>query len=153
MTSRKIVYVGWMLVYLISLPIWNFVLPTYAYWHFDDFSWGDTRKVAGGDKGNHGDKEGEFNSRLVTMKKWSEYEKERRIKEALERHMPVPRFANDRKGLEVYQGPLLKRSSERSTGSDDSKIPLTEHDVVNPVSNRVKEDPIPLNVLDHQDSH
>lgn len=153
MTSRKIVYVGWMLVYLISLPIWNFVLPTYAYWHFDDFSWGDTRKVAGGDKGNHGDKEGEFNSRLVTMKKWSEYEKERRIKEALERHLPVPRFANDRKGLEVYQGPLLKRSSERSTGSDDSKIPLTEHDVVNPVSKRAKEDPIPLNVLDHQDSH
>lgn len=26
-TSRKIAYLGWMLVYLVSLPIWNFVLP------------------------------------------------------------------------------------------------------------------------------
>lgn len=26
-TSRKIAYVGWMLIYLCSLPIWNFVLP------------------------------------------------------------------------------------------------------------------------------
>ena len=38
MTSRKLVYVGWMFIYLLSLPIWNFVLPTYAYWHFDDFT-------------------------------------------------------------------------------------------------------------------
>ncbi len=27
-TSRKLAYVGWMFVYLLSLPIWNFVLPT-----------------------------------------------------------------------------------------------------------------------------
>ena len=26
-TSRKIAYVGWMLLYLCSLPIWNFVFP------------------------------------------------------------------------------------------------------------------------------
>ncbi|KAJ2136655.1 Chitin synthase, class 3, partial [Coemansia sp. RSA 678] len=43
LTSRKLVYIGWMLIYLLSLPVWNFVLPTYAYWHFDDFSWGQTR--------------------------------------------------------------------------------------------------------------
>jgi chitin synthase len=36
-TSRKFVYVGWMFIYLLSLPIWNFVLPAYAFWHFDDF--------------------------------------------------------------------------------------------------------------------
>jgi chitin synthase len=27
-TSRKLAYVGWMLVYLLSLPVWNFILPT-----------------------------------------------------------------------------------------------------------------------------
>lgn len=44
-TTGKIVYVFWMLIYLIALPIWNFVLPVYAFWHFDDFSWGETRSV------------------------------------------------------------------------------------------------------------
>lgn len=82
MTSRKLVYVGWMFIYLFSLPIWNFVLPTYAYWHFDDFTWGETRKVEGEGKDNHGDKEGEFDSSQITMKKWTEFERERKIKEA-----------------------------------------------------------------------
>ncbi|KAI8460902.1 chitin synthase [Phakopsora pachyrhizi] len=52
-TSRKISYVFWMLVYLIALPVWNFVLPLYAFWHFDDFSWGETRKVEGEAKGGN----------------------------------------------------------------------------------------------------
>jgi chitin synthase len=77
-TSRKVAYVGWMLVYLISLPIWNGVLPAYAFWHFDDFSWGQTRKVHG-DKGAHnGDKEGEFDSSRIIMKRWAEFERDRR---------------------------------------------------------------------------
>ncbi|KIP04155.1 glycosyltransferase family 2 protein [Phlebiopsis gigantea 11061_1 CR5-6] len=81
-TSRKIAYVGWMLVYLLSLPIWNGILPAYAFWHFDDFSWGQTRQVAGDKKisDNHGDKEGEFDSSHIVMKKWVEFERERRWK-------------------------------------------------------------------------
>ncbi|KAG8816408.1 Chitin synthase, class 3 [Serendipita sp. 401] len=79
-TSRKVAYVGWMLVYLLSLPIWNFVLPSYAFWHFDDFSWGQTRKVAGDKGGNHGDKEGEFDSTHIVMKRWAEFERDRRWK-------------------------------------------------------------------------
>lgn len=78
-TSRKVAYIGWMLVYLMSLPIWNFVLPTYAFWHFDDFSWGQTRQVSGDKKGaNHADKEGEFDSTHIVMKRWAEFERERR---------------------------------------------------------------------------
>jgi chitin synthase len=42
-TTGKFIYVVWMLVYLCALPIWNFVLPVYSFWHFDDFSWGETR--------------------------------------------------------------------------------------------------------------
>jgi chitin synthase len=45
-TTGKIVYVFWMLIYLIALPVWNFLLPVYAFWHFDDFSWGETRFVS-----------------------------------------------------------------------------------------------------------
>lgn len=80
-TSRKVAYIGWMLVYLLSLVIWNGILPAYAFWHFDDFSWGQTRQIAG-DKGakDHGDKEGEFDSSHIVMKRWAEFERERRWK-------------------------------------------------------------------------
>jgi chitin synthase len=72
-----------MLIYLISLPIWNGVLPAYAFWHFDDFSWGQTRQVAG-DKGGHlGDKEGEFDSSHIVMKRWAEFERDRRWKQGV----------------------------------------------------------------------
>ncbi|SJL02973.1 related to Chitin synthase 5 [Armillaria ostoyae] len=79
-TSRKVAYIGWMLVYLLSLPVWNGILPAYAFWHFDDFSWGQTRKVAGDKSGAHGDKEGEFDSTHIVMKRWAEFERERRWK-------------------------------------------------------------------------
>lgn len=80
-TSRKLVYVGWMLIYLVSLPIWNFVLPAYAFWHMDDFSWGETRKIEGAKKeSDHGDKEGTFDSTQIVMKRWVEFERERRWK-------------------------------------------------------------------------
>ncbi|KDQ15672.1 glycosyltransferase family 2 protein [Botryobasidium botryosum FD-172 SS1] len=77
-TTRKVAYIGWMLIYLISLPIWNFVLPVYAFWHFDDFSWGQTRRVEGDKEGNHGDKEGEFDPKSIIQKRWIDFERERR---------------------------------------------------------------------------
>jgi chitin synthase len=83
-TSRKVAYVGWMIVYLISLPIWNGLLPAYAFWHFDDFSWGQTRQVAGDKGGNHGDKEGEFDSSHIVMKRWAEFERDRRWKNGVQ---------------------------------------------------------------------
>ncbi|KAF9150239.1 Chitin synthase, class 3 [Linnemannia schmuckeri] len=103
MTSRKVVYVGWMGMYLLSLPIWNFVLPVYAFWHFDDFTWGETRKVQGeGDpKADvHGSKEGEFDSSKIVMKKWCEFEREKRIKLGLTNgitgwYQPMSNMAQD----------------------------------------------------------
>ncbi|KAL8884952.1 MAG: hypothetical protein Q9215_007109 [Flavoplaca cf. flavocitrina] len=81
LTAHRWSYVLWMLIYLLSLPIWNFVLPAYAYWKFDDFSWGDTRKTAGEKTKKAGiEYEGEFDSSKITMKRWGEFEKERRRK-------------------------------------------------------------------------
>jgi len=75
LTAHRWSYVAWMLVYLLSLPIWNFVLPTYAYWKFDDFSWGDTRKTAGEKVKKAGyEYEGEFDSSKITMKRWGDFE-------------------------------------------------------------------------------
>ncbi|EHY66347.1 chitin synthase IV [Nematocida ausubeli] len=47
-TNFNLFYFVWLIIYLCSLPIWNFVLPIYAFWHFDDFSWGETRQITGG---------------------------------------------------------------------------------------------------------
>lgn len=35
-----------MLAFLITLPVWNFLLPVYSFWHFDHF-WGETLEVKG----------------------------------------------------------------------------------------------------------
>ncbi|KAI8914281.1 chitin synthase 1 [Gorgonomyces haynaldii] len=80
MTSKRWVYVYWMLVYLTALPIWNFMLPTYAFWHFDDFSWGETRKVEGENaKEAHGDNDGHaITDADIPLKRWEEWERERR---------------------------------------------------------------------------
>ncbi|KAF9392833.1 hypothetical protein CPB97_008424 [Podila verticillata] len=78
LTTRKLIYIAWMFVYLMALPVWNFILPVYAYWHFDDFSWGETRKVAGEAKGEaHGNADGIFDASSVPLKRWDDYEKAR----------------------------------------------------------------------------
>lgn len=66
LTTFEISYLFWLIVYIISLPIWNFVLPVYAFWHFDDFSWGQTRMIEGKDEG-HGDDGGIFDISSVSM--------------------------------------------------------------------------------------
>lgn len=77
-TASRLSYLLWMFVYLVALPIWNFVLPSYAFWKFDDFSWGETRTIAGGDKG-HEDEEGEFDHSKIKMRRWKEFERERQL--------------------------------------------------------------------------
>jgi chitin synthase len=60
-------YIMWMLIYFCSLPVWNFVLPLYAFWKFDDFSWGETRRVDGDDV-EHGVVDGEYHVGSVVLK-------------------------------------------------------------------------------------
>lgn len=84
-TSRKPMYIVWMLIYLLAMPVWNFALPLYAFWHFDDFSWGATRRVDASmmvrRKKTIRDKNGRkkaileevFNVESVPVKKWNEW--------------------------------------------------------------------------------
>lgn len=82
-TAHSWSYVVWMFIYLLSLPVWNFVLPAYAFWKFDDFSWGETRKTDGDKgKGGHDESKGEFDSSKITMKRWAEFERDKRVKSA-----------------------------------------------------------------------
>jgi chitin synthase len=80
-TTRRVVYIYWMIIYLLALPIWNFVLPVYAFWHFDDFSWGATRQVhgEGKDKGHGYGGGAHLQSGVIPLKKWADWERERRL--------------------------------------------------------------------------
>ncbi|KAI5170317.1 chitin synthase [Pancytospora epiphaga] len=70
-TTFEISYWYWLVIYIFALPIWNFALPVYAFWKFDDFSWGDTRKIEGG---NAKDETGIFDPATVKMTHLNENE-------------------------------------------------------------------------------
>jgi chitin synthase len=44
---RKWDMVGWMVFYILAIPIFSLMLPLYSFWRMDDFSWGATRVVLG----------------------------------------------------------------------------------------------------------
>ena len=71
LTSFRYHYVIWMLIYLLSLPVWNFILPIYAFWHFDDFTWGETRVIT--QTGLVDDDMGLFDSSKIVMKRYAEW--------------------------------------------------------------------------------
>ncbi|KAI8147757.1 chitin synthase-domain-containing protein [Fennellomyces sp. T-0311] len=76
---RKWEHIGWMIIYILAIPLFSFFVPIYSFWHFDDFSWGNTRVVI---DQNNGQKkavavdEGHFDPKSIPMKKWSEHEQE-----------------------------------------------------------------------------
>ncbi|KAF9918653.1 hypothetical protein BX616_007083 [Lobosporangium transversale] len=42
-------HIGWMIIYIIAMPFFSVFIPLYSFWHFDDFSWGNTRQVVSAD--------------------------------------------------------------------------------------------------------
>lgn len=65
-----------MIVYILAIPVFSFLVPIYAFWHFDDFSWGNTRIVLG-DKGQKkavGPEEGAFDPASIPTKRWADHE-------------------------------------------------------------------------------
>ncbi|KAK9760560.1 hypothetical protein K7432_015291 [Basidiobolus ranarum] len=75
--KRQWQHIGWMIVYLLSLPVFSMFLPIYSFWHFDDFSWGNTRVVLG-EKGQvaHVSNEEKFDPDSIPLKRWSDHEQE-----------------------------------------------------------------------------
>lgn len=74
---RKWEMIGWMVVYILAMPIFSLGLPLYAFWHMDDFTWGNTRLVTG-EKGKQIviSDEGKFDPDSIPKKKWEEYQTE-----------------------------------------------------------------------------
>ncbi|KAL5521446.1 hypothetical protein ACEPAG_9373 [Sanghuangporus baumii] len=76
--KREFMLAGWMVVYLLSYPVYSFFLPIYSFWCMDDFSWGSTRVIAG--EGNNKKvimaEDEKFDDSMIPLKKFSEYEAE-----------------------------------------------------------------------------
>ena len=74
---RKWEMIGWMVVYILALPVFSFGLPLYAFWYMDDFSWGNTRIVMGeGGRQVVVTDEGKFEPDSIPRKKWEAYQAE-----------------------------------------------------------------------------
>ncbi|KAI8884434.1 glycosyltransferase family 2 protein [Backusella circina FSU 941] len=73
---RRWEYIAWFFVSILALPIFSFYIPVYAYWHFDDFSWGNTRVVVGekGKKVTIAD-EKDFDPKSIPLIRWADYER------------------------------------------------------------------------------
>ncbi|KAK5113691.1 hypothetical protein LTR62_003318 [Meristemomyces frigidus] len=74
---RKWEMIGWMIIYMAATPVFSFGLPLYAFWHMDDFSWGNTRMVTG-ESGKQilVSEEGKFDPDSIPKKKWEAYQEE-----------------------------------------------------------------------------
>lgn len=74
---RKWEMIGWMIIYILAMPVFSLGLPLYSFWHMDDFSWGNTRLVTG-EKGKQIliSDEGKFDPDSIPKKKWEEYQAE-----------------------------------------------------------------------------
>ncbi|KAI0100822.1 chitin synthase [Nemania sp. FL0031] len=74
---RRWEMVGWLILYVVAVPVYSFGLPLYAFWHMDDFNWGNTRVVAG-EKGKKVviSDEGKFDPASIPRKRWEEYQAE-----------------------------------------------------------------------------
>lgn len=74
---RKWEMIGWMIIYILAMPVFSMALPLYAFWHMDDFSWGNTRLVTG-ESGNQVliSDEGKFDPDSIPKKRWEDYQAE-----------------------------------------------------------------------------
>ncbi|PVU90747.1 hypothetical protein BB561_004732 [Smittium simulii] len=136
-TSRKYIYLMWMIIYLFALPVWNFILPVYAYWHFDDFSWGETRKVSGeGKDSGHGDEDGEFNSKSVPLKRWEDYERKRlrniRYNKNDSQYEPQDDYYNNSTFIDNESAHLMNASSLSMNNSNKDQYVAQDHGSISP---------------------
>ncbi|KAI5825421.1 chitin synthase [Schizophyllum commune Tattone D] len=76
--KREFMLIGWMVVYLLSYPVYSFFLPIYSFWCMDEFGWGNTRLVIGEgkDKKVIMNEDEKFDDSMIPLKKFSEYEAE-----------------------------------------------------------------------------
>ncbi|KAG8821125.1 hypothetical protein FRC19_008229 [Serendipita sp. 401] len=127
---RKIVYVFWMFIYLAALPIWNFVLPVYSFWHFDDFSWGETRRVEGEgkQKGHDIGSATLADGTQVPLRRWEDWERSRirKLKREAQRKREMER--NFPGGARSVRGPEQYSMAFSEFADDSTSLAPSEDD-------------------------
>ncbi|KAI9688069.1 MAG: hypothetical protein M1822_001574 [Bathelium mastoideum] len=73
--KRQWQHVGWMIIYILSYPVYSFILPIYSFWNQDNFSWGNTRIVIGekGAKQLVAVEDEGFDPRSIPLQRWDDY--------------------------------------------------------------------------------
>jgi chitin synthase len=72
---RQWQHIGWMIIYILAYPVYSLILPVYAFWNQDNFTWGSTRIVVGQKDGKQVvalDDEG-FDPRSIPLQRWDDY--------------------------------------------------------------------------------
>jgi cellulose synthase/poly-beta-1,6-N-acetylglucosamine synthase-like glycosyltransferase len=88
-------HVIWMIIYILAMPLFNFYMPLYSFWHMDDFNWGNTRIVIN-DNGKELQVDADdvsYYSSTIERKHISEWESEWKSNED-DDVTPVPSFAS-----------------------------------------------------------
>ena len=70
--------IGWLLLYILAIPLFHVYLPLYSFWHFDDFTWGNTRVILG-ENGKVQVKEQDedyFDPQSIPHVKWEEFSRQ-----------------------------------------------------------------------------
>ncbi|KAJ3092077.1 hypothetical protein HK102_010987 [Quaeritorhiza haematococci] len=114
--KREWQHIGWMIISILALPVFGFYLPLYAFWHFDDFSWGNTRRIAGasGRDGGHGGDEEKFDPSTIPLQTWDAYEKNIHDQPVLS---PVGTLGSQKGSLRSDDSGKSSRSSKMIFGS------------------------------------
>ena len=71
-------HIVWMILSVIGKPVTDIMLPLYAFWHFDDFSWGNTRVVQGAGADPHFGDADEFDADSIPKKTWEDFNRDRK---------------------------------------------------------------------------
>lgn len=135
---RQWQHIGWMFIYLCALPVFAFYIPIYSFWHFDDFSWGNTRVVLGesGKKKLISADSGKFDPSSIPTCKWDEYE--RAVHEPSEQsssRMPSPRSQSPMSQAPLHYPPSPGYPPQyQSTGNLDMNTMRSNYSNLRPSS-------------------
>ena len=125
---RKWEMIGWMILYVLATPVFSFGLPLYAFWHMDDFSWGNTRVVTG-EKGRQilVTDEGKFDPTSIPRKKWEEYQAE--LWEAQSQHYHADDGRSEVSGISYGTKSYHPAMSDYGGGHSPNSRPMSHMDL------------------------
>ncbi|KAJ3013499.1 hypothetical protein HKX48_005722 [Thoreauomyces humboldtii] len=131
--KREFKQIIWMFLYMFGIPVFTFLLPLYAFWHFDDFSWGNTRVVYGedGKKKKVSAETRKFDPESVPRRRWREYSKQKQMDEA-EAKMEQDEIEKRRLSYRVmsYAGGISQTGSDAARPSNRAVVLSNSHETL-----------------------